>query len=227
MLRSQHHVIQPIAAAACLLGLALPVTSHGMVTFSFQEVGSGVQGTVQGSLDLTGASDDGLSTGGPTGAAISTSGTGADPLAIHVVASNPASSQSLAKAWFLDVPASAPVLTGASAVSKTGSLFSSNTIFELAHIASQPGSGFLYLDANYVGGTSLNRLVIFPNTNLASLHIQPGSYVYTLSGTNQTITLSFTAAAVPEPQTVLMLLLGLGVVTSAANSRRRAAKPAV
>ena len=111
-----------------------------------------------------------------------------------------------------------PWLTGASAVSKTGTLFSSNTIFELAHIASQPGSGFLYLDANYANGTSLNRLVLFPNTNLASLHIQPGSYVYTLSGTNQTITLSFTAAAVPEPQTFLMLLLGLGVVASTASA---------
>ena len=64
------------------------------------------------------------------------------------------------------------------------------------------------LPVNY-SGEALDNTLTLANETIAGLGITPGSYVYTLAGSGDTVTLLFSAApGVPEPATWGMMLLG-------------------
>jgi len=75
------------------------------------------------------------------------------------------------------------------------------------------GVGDLFVPASYVSGTLLSDMAIYDNQTFSSLGLTPGTYEWTWgTGANQNFTLDITSAAVPEPSSLLLLALPLGLL---------------
>ncbi|MEM9268633.1 MAG: hypothetical protein AAGA78_06820 [Pseudomonadota bacterium] len=68
------------------------------------------------------------------------------------------------------------------------------------------------LAQSYVSGSSLSSSLFFQGATINSLGLISGSYVWTLAGSGDTITLEV-PAAVPLPPAVALILAGLGALT--------------
>ncbi len=79
----------------------------------------------------------------------------------------------------------------------------------------------ILLPSGYVSGDPLSDSATFNNTTISGLGLTPGTYIYTLpNDTLEVIVPSASVAAVPEPSTLSILAVGLGL---AGWSRRRRA----
>lgn len=84
------------------------------------------------------------------------------------------------------------------------------------------GSPRIYLPKNYIFGRTLTGSAIFANVSLAALGLNVGQYVYT-GPSNDTITVNIqggSIAAVPEPASWALMILGFGTVGMALRRRR-------
>ncbi len=150
--------------------------------FSFEQVGSDLVGTASGSLDLTGANLIGStpSYGPYLGAEFG-----------QVIATPGQFDNGLTGAAY---DATGPASFGTAFANGTAT----GGVFEVS-------SNDVVVPMDYAGGAITNTLTI-PNASLASLGITPGDYVYTITGSGDTVTLHF--AAVPEPASLGMFVLG-------------------
>lgn len=84
--------------------------------------------------------------------------------------------------------------------------------------------GELVLPADYVSGSALSNTSTYDNQTFASLGVMPGTYEWIWgSGADQNFTLVIGAAAVPEPSSLLLLALPLGLAIMLAARHRQAA----
>jgi hypothetical protein len=86
----------------------------------------------------------------------------------------------------------------------------------------------VFVPAGYVSGSALLDSSTYDNQTFNSLGVTPGTYTWTWeppgAAADDSFTLVIPAAAVPEPSSVLLLALPLGLVVLLAASRRRAAR---
>jgi hypothetical protein len=81
------------------------------------------------------------------------------------------------------------------------------------------GNSTVLLPTNYVSGTALAGTITFANSTLSSLGLTTGTYRF--SNANDTVTINITnVAAVPEPATWGLMVLGFGMIGAAARSRK-------
>lgn len=71
---------------------------------------------------------------------------------------------------------------------------------------------FVGLDSAYISGSSFNATSIFAGQTFATLGLTPGEYVYRSSADTITVRIGGISAAVPEPSTWALMLLGFGAV---------------
>ncbi len=76
--------------------------------------------------------------------------------------------------------------------------------------------------AGYVSGSSLSDMSTYDNQTFASLGVTPGTYTWTwgIATADDTFTLVIPAAAVPEPSSLALLALPLGLLMLLAARRR-------
>ncbi len=83
----------------------------------------------------------------------------------------------------------------------------------------------IWVPLGYVSGTDLGiSTATYTNTDLATLGLNPGTYIYTFGqgATADTFTVEIAAAgAVPEPSTWAMMLVGFGAIGASIRRRRR------
>lgn len=81
--------------------------------------------------------------------------------------------------------------------------------------------GMVGVPSGYVSGSALNATTTFSNATFASLGLTVGTYVF--SAPHDTITVNIetpAAAALPEPATWAMMLLGFGGIGFAVRRKR-------
>ena len=71
----------------------------------------------------------------------------------------------------------------------------------------------MFLPANYTSGDALAGTITF-ELSLSKLGINPGVFVYNVTGSSETVTVSFVVSEIPLPAGVFSLLgaLGLGAL---------------
>jgi hypothetical protein len=202
MLQFRKYAIGLIAAAGVMAGAN---SARAAAVFTFSQVGPNVVGTLSGSLDMTGAVEDG---------ATPSYGPSLSPDAPQVIAT--------------------PGTQNAIAYDATGPS-SFGTGFYFTGVATGSGpfevSNFdIVLPTDYSGGSLDNTLTI-ANETYSSMGITPGDYVFTLSGSGDTVTLDFTASSVPEPASLAMVIVFgaglLGRTRSLCQHDRRRSRPCV
>jgi hypothetical protein len=178
---------------AFALSLSLMVTdAPAAVEFVFEEAGGNVVGTLSGSLDLTGAT--------PVGDFSSDKGA------------------VLPRFGILSLPGDGLTY----AASGPGD-FGQGFPIEIASSAS--GSSFLAqgnlvgVPIGYSSGQSLSGTMTFLGASFVSLGIDPGTYAYTLQGSNDTVTLRFGTTVVPLPAALPLMLGALGLAFAAVHRR--------
>ena len=89
------------------------------------------------------------------------------------------------------------------------------------------GPSNFYVPAGYASGHFLSDSATYDNQTFASLGVTPGTYKWTWgTGPNQNFTLDIVTAVVPEPSSLALLVLPLGLVALAAARPRRPARDA-
>jgi hypothetical protein len=82
----------------------------------------------------------------------------------------------------------------------------------------------LIVPMGYVSGAPLSDSSTYDNQTFASLGVTPGTYEWTWgTGPNQNFTLDIPAVATPEPSSIMLLALSLGLVILLAARYRRGA----
>ena len=198
-------ILTKIAASACMLA-AIPAASQAMVTVDVSQVGANVVVTTSGSLDLTGyggGSEGDRQAGIDAAAGTIVTGAGGG-VGIYL--------------GFLSGPSSFGGGTGKAASASSGATFGVD--FETYN---QPT---VFAPYGYVDGTSLSGDATFLNKSLASLGLTANkSYEVDYIGGATAIEINVEgtgAAAVPEPATWMMLIVGFVVVGAAIRRRPRA-----
>jgi hypothetical protein len=82
--------------------------------------------------------------------------------------------------------------------------------------------GVLGVPLGYSSGNSLSDTSIYVNQTFASLGVTPGTYAWTWGPgpfRNFTLQIGLAAAAVPEPSSILLLALPLGMLLAARHRR--------
>lgn len=79
---------------------------------------------------------------------------------------------------------------------------------------------FIGLDNLYVSGSAFNATSIFAGQTFATLGVTPGEYVFRSSADTITVRIGSMSAAVPEPSTWALMLLGFGAIGVAMRRRR-------
>ena len=206
------------AAITTLATLLAPGSGHAVAVFEFNQVGTDLVGVLSGSLDLNGAVQRLNGQAAPVyGASLAHF----DEIYFVVQASDSATLDPRGYYWLIDPPAANPA--SSSTVSIASGQVALPGIFELNVDRGRGGLSYVVAASDYQSGSPLSQTLTFANASFDSLRLVPGDYVYTLRGSNDTLTLSFNSvAAVPEPQAYLMMLLGLGVVAGVARRRRNA-----
>lgn len=193
--------IKLLAATAAIAIASLCATAaSAAVTITIQQSGTNVVTNLSGSLNLTGASSLGtasLVSGINSGLAVYTAvqGNGED---FQVGLTGPADFGS-------------PI----SALSTT-----SNFAGDVFRIFGDFGR--VTVPLNYTSGSALSATSTYFNTTLASLGLQVGSYVYISPSDTITVNVGPMAAAIPEPGTWAMMLVGFGGMGAAMRKSRKA-----
>jgi PEP-CTERM motif len=79
----------------------------------------------------------------------------------------------------------------------------------------------LEVPPGYASGISLSDSSTYDNATFSSLGVTPGTYVWTWgSGANQNFTLVIGTAAVPEPSSLLLLVVGLAALLLVGTGNR-------
>ena len=77
------------------------------------------------------------------------------------------------------------------------------------------------MPAGYTSGSPLSATTTFKDLTFASLKLWPGVYEYTLPNDTITLTIRDATAAVPEPATWAMMLLGFFALGATMRASRR------
>jgi hypothetical protein len=195
--------LRPAAISAMLVGCGLfgaPAQAAYIVTL--MQEGPDVVATGSGTINLTGLRSAGVPFGG---GAVGAPNEGA-------VVTGPTVAQFDGYAGFTGPPSFGSG-RGTFASSGSGDPVGINGEF-----------GFLYVPVGYVSGHSLvSSADTWDNATFTSLGVTPGTYVWTWgSGASaDSFTLDIVTAAVPEPSSLALLALPLGIVALAATARRK------
>lgn len=181
----------------------LPSVVHGDVVITFIEGGNNVNSSAEGTIDTSGLTSQGQFAAG--GNVFNGDSLNTPAVTVGGFANYDAYFGSATGAGLLGAP---PTQT----FDTTGS----PDIFLIKANQVGPGTGFLGVPAGYVSGSPINTSSVYNNHSLASLGMDPGSYVWMIG--NNTITLN--AVTVPEPSSFAAFCL-LGATASC--RRRRAA----
>jgi hypothetical protein len=168
--------------------------------YSFDEVGADVVGSLSGSLDLAGATFQGTDIN---------SDFGVQPVN-GVILSGPT-----------DVAENLYSVTGPASLGP-GSTTRSTSVSGDPFALYMYGAPFLAVPAGYVSGSPLNSGMLFTNHTFADMGLTPGTYVYTLAGSRDTLTVQIGPAA-PVPEPTSLLLFGSGFGAAILRLRRRKA----
>jgi PEP-CTERM motif len=205
-----------ICAAATVL-LSAPAYAD-VFTATFAQVGSNVVVTGSGSIDVSGLVFVEKS---PIG-----NGVGPTPpvLTMGLVVGNSNGVSFSASSDFYSATFSGPDNFGQG----KGGIATSGTGNEVGLVNDpQDGLSYFIVPANYQSGDPLSDSLTFANTTLAGLGLAPGTYTYTF-GTNDSFVIDIPGqvAAVPEPATWAMMILGFFGVGFMAY-RRKQSEPAL
>lgn len=185
-------------------GLSAP-PAQAAYTVTLMQQGSNVVATGSGAIDLTGLSFD-LGSAvtaliDPGIANISTGSTSEDPIDLYTGFTGPTNFGS----GNLRFPNSG----GGDKVM----IVNSSIIY---------GEPVLGVPSGYMSGTSLSDTSTYDNKTFSSLGVTPGTYVWTWGSVgDDSFTLDIEAAAAPEPASVALLALPLGLVMLYAARHRR------
>jgi len=83
----------------------------------------------------------------------------------------------------------------------------------------------IFVQQGFTGGSVVGTAT-FNATTLAALGLTTGTYIFNSSADSLTINVGQIAAAVPEPATWAMMLVGFGMIGATARYRRRSTKVA-
>ncbi len=181
----------------CSAMMALGMTAapaEAAVTVVFQQVGSDVVTTLTGTLDLSGTV--------PTTNYQSAADGGAVPSSAVLSIGGRAAPQTRYAG-----------ITGPASYGTGGTIFANVTTGDSVFLDVNDA---LYLPSAYLSGGLLNASMTFNNISLSAFGITQATVYRLTSG--DTITVS---AAVPEPATWALMLVGFGMVAGAARFRRR------
>lgn len=81
------------------------------------------------------------------------------------------------------------------------------------------GNNRLFLPTAYVSGTAINSTANWQFLTLSGMGLTAGSYVYSIGTERVTLNIGQPVAAVPEPATWALMLLGFGVIGAAVRRR--------
>ncbi|MGH7113432.1 MAG: hypothetical protein ACREE9_02955 [Stellaceae bacterium] len=179
--------------AALLLGAGLSAPrAQAAYTVTLEPVGSNVVATGSGAIDLTGLSS--RISGSARGGVVPSSGE---------IITGPASFTAVDGYTGFTGPANFGSGGGTLASGGTGDLVGIGAF----------GTD-LVVPAGYTSGSSLSDTATYDNATFASLGVTPGTYLWTWGtpALDDTFTLNIGAAAVPEPSSLLLLALPLGLV---------------
>jgi hypothetical protein len=177
--------------AAMLIGLSALSARAGYVVDLTQQ-GSDVVATGSGPIDLTGLTF--FSTDNFSGPEITPNG-GDDPINMDI----------------LTGPRGQPfdIYTGLTGPASFGSGGGAGGDSASGDFVGMTASTDLYVPDGYVSGSPLSDTATYDSQTFSSLGATPGTYKWTWgTGPNQNFTLVIGAAAVPEPSTWAMMLLG-------------------
>lgn len=200
-----------LLGAAFSVAAALPVSANAAVVIDINQVGNDVNAVLSGSLDL-----QGLRMGPVVGSVLQIRGSDRSFFSTT-------SGQVQSYAGFLGPASFGTDTLRTTASSVTGSAFSFSGGFA-------NGGTLIYLDPNYVSGSSLLANLSFGGTTLAALGLTPGQYVYSSPADSITFNIGpvqptavALAAAVPEPAAWAMMVIGFGAIGTAMRRRRSSA----
>jgi hypothetical protein len=187
--------------AASVLSFSLMATeSPAAVLFAFEETGGNVVGTLSGSLNLIGNAPWGQFGG-----------------VSQVVPSSGFLGSSLSP---ISANTDAYTATGPQGFG-SGGLTRGLGFGDPFMITSLPGTRFIGVPNGYASGSALSGSLVFQEASFATLGVDPGSYVYRLEGSPDTVTLRFgdSVAPIPVPAALPLLLGALGLGFAALRRR--------
>lgn len=188
-------IVSGVVAATA--AVALPSAAHAAVNVQFLEVGGNVIATTTGSFDPTGLFQGGQNNYG--------GGVNGDLAAFDTT-------DGFARAYY--------GLSGPAAFGSDSVFFRSATTFTGTFFGFLGAGGEVRLEDSYLAGSPIVATTTWLNASFASLHLTTGVYEYTAPSDTITVSIGSGVAAVPEPATWAMLLLGFGVIGGAIRRRR-------
>jgi hypothetical protein len=202
-------LLTKLGAALLAVGVVFTTAAQaGTVTITFEEVGSNVQATISGSLALTGLEyqfDEFIDP-----AFVDPSGPAFYSPTFSVFL------QENVDRW-VAFSVAGPESFGSGDRTSATSLSGDPFAFEVYNF--EEGSfAELWLPVGYAANQALSGTTTWNNTTFAGLGITPGTYTWTLGGTDSVV-----IQAVPEPATCMMALAGLGFAGYSMFRRRKRA----
>ena len=185
-----------LAATVALSGLTAATAANAAVTINITEVGANVALTANGTFDTA------LSTPAGTFATTVPGLSGAYAFASLGVAGQ----------------ANYYRVTGPTAFGPSSTVYTLTGLTGLA-VAVYGAQPNFQISTAYVSNSQLNSTGFVNNATLASLGLTAGVYNYTIGGNTLTVNIG-QAAAVPEPATWGLMVLGFGMIGAAARSRK-------
>jgi hypothetical protein len=202
-------LLTKLGAALLAVGVAFTTAAQaGTVTVTFEEVGSNVQATISGSLALTDL--DFLFEEFADSAYVDPS----EPAFYSLTFSQ--FLQDNVGRWQAST-VSGPESFGGGSLTGADSL-SGNPFAFVVNPGEEGDYATLWLPLGYTADQPLSGTTTWNNTTFAGLGITPGTYTWSLGGTDSVV-----IQAVPEPATCMMALAGLGFAGYSMFRRRKRA----
>jgi hypothetical protein len=83
------------------------------------------------------------------------------------------------------------------------------------------GGNYFFISNSYVNNAEISATSTFSNSTLGSLGLTAGTYLSSVAGNVITVNIGQSVAAVPEPATWAMMLVGFSMIAATARYRRR------